>query len=235
MAVLQRDQRRLRRPHHQRSPAASSPPATASHAPTAAARSGTRPRTPGHDDRAQHQDDADRGAITGVVRAQVEAADLAARAHLQQVAEQPALPAARTAAGQRDVQQSRAPAAPPGLSARRDRAGAAPVDADEQEQPDHVDEVPVPGGRLEAEMPLRRELIGAGAEPADDQEAGADDDVEAVEAGRQEEDRGIDAAADERERRVGILDRLAQGEARPSRMVRPSPETSIFLLPSSRA
>ena len=46
-------------------------------------------------------------------------------------------------------------------------------------------------------MPLRRELAGAGAEPADDQEAGADDDVEAVEAGGQEEHRRIDAAAGE--------------------------------------
>ena len=55
--------------------------------------------------------------------------------------------------------------------------------------------MPVPGRRLEAEMMLRREVPGAGAEPADDQEAGADDDVEAVEAGRQEEGRGIDAAA----------------------------------------
>ena len=84
---------------------------------------------------------------------------------------------------------------------------------DEQEQPHHVDEVPVPGGGLEAEMPLRREVAAAGAEPADDQEAGADDDVEAVEAGRQEEDRRIDAAAVELERRVGILDRLEAGEA----------------------
>ena len=62
-------------------------------------------------------------------------------------------------------------------------------------------------------MALRREVAGAGAEPADDQEAGADDDVEAVEAGGEEEGRGIDPAADELERRVGVLDRLAQREA----------------------
>src|SRR5918997_495618 len=37
-------------------------------------------------------------------------------------------------------------------------AGAPDIDADEQEQPDHVDEVPVPGGELEAEMLGGREL-----------------------------------------------------------------------------
>jgi len=39
------------------------------------------------------------------VRAQVQAADLAALAHIQQVAEQTAAAAARAATGQRDVQQ----------------------------------------------------------------------------------------------------------------------------------
>src|SRR3984885_11293267 len=95
----------------------------------------------------------------------------------------------------------------------RDLARSVLVDADEQEQPHDIDEVPVPGGSLEAEMPLRRELAGAGSEPADGQEAGADDDVEAVEAGGQEEHRRKDSAAVERERRVGIFDPLAQREA----------------------
>ena len=35
---------------------------------------------------------------------------------------------------------------------------APPVDADEEEQPHHVDEVPVPGRRLEAEMMVGREM-----------------------------------------------------------------------------
>ena len=59
--------------------------------------------------------------------------------------------------------------------------GTPNVDAREQEQPHHVDEMPVPSGEFEAEMPLRRELP-ARREQADDQEDRADDDVEAVEA-----------------------------------------------------
>ena len=55
------------------------------------------------------------------------------------------------------------------------RAAAPDVDAGEQEQPHHVDEVPVPGGELEAEMLLRREVARIGAEQADDQEDRADD------------------------------------------------------------
>src|SRR5690349_11015990 len=66
------------------------------------------------------------------------------------------------------------PPVPP--SARVRRAPAAPhVDGDEQEQPDDVDEVPVPGGRFEAEVLLRREVALVGADQADQQEDGADD------------------------------------------------------------
>ena len=64
-------------------------------------------------DRAKHQDHADRGAVAGIVRAQVEAADVAAVAHLEQVTEQLASTATRAAAGQCDVQRAKAPAAPP--------------------------------------------------------------------------------------------------------------------------
>src|SRR3954454_11566817 len=94
-----------------------------------------------------------------------------------------------------------------------DLARAVPVDEGEQEQPHHVDEMPVPGRGFEAEMPLCRKGIVVGAEPADDQETGADDDVEAVEAGGKEERRRIDAAADELERRVHVFDCLEHGEA----------------------
>src|SRR5262245_44966528 len=96
---------------------------------------------------------------------------------------------------------------------RGDRAGAPPVDAGEQEQPDDVDEVPVPRGGLEAEMAFRREVVGARAEPANDQEAGPHDDMEAVEAGGEEEGGWVNPAPDELERRVRILDRLTQREA----------------------
>ena len=41
------------------------------------------------------------------------------------------------------------------LTRRRSRPRAPDINAGEQEQPDHVDKMPVPGGGLEAEMPLR--------------------------------------------------------------------------------
>src|ERR1700712_119943 len=87
------------------------------------------------------------------------------------------------------------------------RPAAPPVDADEEEQPDDVDEMPVPGRRLEAEVMVRLEMPGPGAEPADDQEGGADDDMEAVEAGRHEEGRGVDAVL-EGEGGVAVLEGL---------------------------
>src|SRR5215203_5999866 len=68
------------------------------------------------------------------------------------------------------------------------RAPAAPdVDGDEQEQPDDVDEMPVPGRCFKTEMLARREVAFVGTVQADGQENGADDDVEAVESGRHEE------------------------------------------------
>ena len=45
-------------------------------------------------------------------------------------------------------------------SLRMRHAGAPHIDAGEQEQPHHVDEMPVPGGELEAEMLRRAELAG---------------------------------------------------------------------------
>src|SRR6185312_8568165 len=91
-------------------------------------------------------------------------------------------------------------------------AAAPPVDADEQEQPDDVDEMPIPGRRLEAEMVVRPEMPGARAEEIHSEEAGADDDMEAVEARRHEEGRGIDAVL-EAESGVAVLVALQRGEA----------------------
>src|SRR5690349_15670408 len=91
-------------------------------------------------------------------------------------------------------------------------AAAPPVDADEQEQPDDVDEVPVPRRRLEAEMVIGLEMPGERAEEIHGEEAGADDDMEAVEAGRHEERRGIDPAF-EAEGGVAVLPGLEAGEA----------------------
>src|SRR5258706_12037026 len=68
------------------------------------------------------------------------------------------------------------------------------VDAGEKEQPDHVDEMPVPGRRLEAEVLLRGELPGKCAHQADEQEDRTDDHVKAVKTGRHEERRSVDMA-----------------------------------------
>src|SRR4051812_28293809 len=90
---------------------------------------------------------------------------------------------------------------------------AVDVDAGEQKQPHHVDEVPVPGREFEAEMLVRPEVAGVGAEQAHGQEDGSDDDVEAVEAGRHEEGGAVDVAF-EREVRVAVLVGLHAGEQR---------------------
>ena len=50
------------------------------------------------------------------------------------------------------------------------RVSAAPdVDRSEEEQPDHIDEVPVPGRRLEADMLVRGEMALERAQQADEQ------------------------------------------------------------------
>src|SRR3954454_14081170 len=77
-------------------------------------------------------------------------------------------------------------------SPRVRRAPAAPhIDRGKQEQPYHVDEMPVPGSRLEAEMLPGREVTLGGADQADGQEDGANDHVETVEARRHEEGRAV--------------------------------------------
>src|SRR5580698_2098349 len=78
------------------------------------------------------------------------------------------------------------------------------VEEGEQEQPDHVDEVPVPGRRLEAEVLGRREAATHQPDQADGQEDRPDDDVEAVEAGGHEEGRAVEA----RPRGVGAEEQL---------------------------
>src|SRR5690349_18138919 len=85
------------------------------------------------------------------------------------------------------------------------RAPAAPdVDRGEQEQPHDVDEMPIPGCRLEAEVLPRREIALVSAEQADGEEDRADDHVEAVEAGRHEEGRAVNIAF-EGKGRVGVF------------------------------
>ena len=59
-----------------------------------------------------------------------------------------------------------------GAAAGTQRAGE--IDEAKQEQPHHVDEMPIPCRRLEAEMAVRREMPPNRAPPADEQEDGPD-------------------------------------------------------------
>src|SRR5690349_2035628 len=76
----------------------------------------------------------------------------------------------------------------------RDRCRPEHVDAGEEEQPDHVDEMPVPGGCLEAEMARRSELSCDRSEEANREEDRADDHMKAVKTGGHEERRAIDGS-----------------------------------------
>src|SRR5918997_455264 len=68
---------------------------------------------------------------------------------------------------------------PRSMRRRRRVAHAPPINAHEQEQPDDVDEMPVPGGGLEAEMVIRLEVALNGAPQAYGEKDRADDNMEA--------------------------------------------------------
>src|SRR5262245_12385829 len=85
------------------------------------------------------------------------------------------------------------------------------INAGKQEDPNDIDEMPVPSGELEAEMLRRREMSEIGTKQAHDQERRADDDVCAMEAGRHEESGAVDVAA-EIEPGVAIFVSLHAGE-----------------------
>src|SRR4051812_39392254 len=118
--------------------------------------------------------------------------------------------------------KARQPGSPASPGVRR--APAAPdVDRREQEQPDYVDEMPIPGGSLEAEMLTRREVALVRTDEADGQKDRPDDDMEAVKARRHEEGRAVDAAF-EGERRVGVLPGLDAGEGQAEQDRQPQSE-----------
>jgi len=63
------------------------------------------------------------------------------------------------------------------------------VDEKEQSQPDHVDEMPVPGNRFKTEMMIRFEMALDAAEQNHRQHDGTPRDVKSVESGQHEEGR----------------------------------------------
>ena len=88
------------------------------------------------------------------------------------------------------------------MSRRRPRGPY--IDAAEQEQPHHIDEMPVPGGSLEAKMLLGIKMPGERPKQRNRQENCSDEHVSAVKARCHEEGSAIDAAR-EGECGVGIF------------------------------
>ena len=103
MAILQCHQRRFGRPHHQYRERHGHHGPQYRMQPQRWREAKLDPEGERYHDRAEHQNDTDSRAVTGVMRAQIEIADLAAVANVQQTSEQPALPAAWATAGQHDM------------------------------------------------------------------------------------------------------------------------------------
>ena len=69
------------------------------------------------------------------------------------------------------------------------------IDAGKEEQPHHVNKVPVPGSRLKAEMLLRCKVTGKRPEQHHSQRDCTHNHMETVKASRHKEGRAIDIAA----------------------------------------
>ncbi len=140
------------------------------------------------------------GAVTGIGKVERQPAAATALGHGEIAREKLALAAARAfaleAGGEgRKIREIRLIGERLSFMTRGGAGGPPDINAGEKEKPDHVDEMPVPGGGLEAEVLVGPEMAGKSAEKADDEENRADDDVESVEARRHEEGRAIDVAA----------------------------------------
>ena len=96
-------------------------------------------------------------------------------------------------------------------------AGRTPhINARKQEDPDHVDEMPVPRGKFETEMLSGSEVSKIGTDQADDQERRSYYDVGTVESGGHKEGGTVDVAA-EIERCVAIFVGLDAGKGQAKR------------------
>lgn len=69
------------------------------------------------------------------------------------------------------------------------------IDRHEEEEPDNVNEVPIPCGKFETEMLLWSEMALRRAKQAHGEEDRTNQHMEAMEAGRHKECRAIDIAA----------------------------------------
>ena len=149
---------------------------------------------PGHHEAQQH-DDQNRRPVRRIMAGEAQAAGLAFLRNLQITGKQTALPTAGTAPAEGKAQwEARAACHGSARDGKVAERGTTPdIDIDEQEEPDDVNEMPIPGGRLETHMLFRREMPTPRPEEADEQETGADKNMKAVKPGGQIESRGIDA------------------------------------------
>ena len=87
------------------------------------------------------------------------------------------------------------------------------IDEAEQEQPNHINEMPIPGSRFQAEMVVRFEMALGGADQANQQKQGADQYMQTVKACCHEECGTIDPGG-KGKGRVGVFIGLYTGENR---------------------
>ena len=100
------------------------------------------------------------------------------------------------------------------LMRARARSGTQNIDDDKKEQPDDVNEVPVPRGGLKPEMALRGEVIGQRAQTGTPARTPCRQSREAVKSGRHEKCGTVNMAG-KPERRMLIFIGLKNREQRP--------------------
>lgn len=102
-----------------------------------------------------------------------------------------------------------------------------PVHEDIKTEPDHVNEVPVPGGAFEAEVVVRGEVALEHADQHHGQHRRAHDHVKAVKAGEHEEERAVGAGGELQVQLVVgmvVLESLADHEDRAQHNRQEEPE-----------
>jgi len=108
-------------------------------------------------------------------------------------------------------------------------AAAPPIDPDKQEQPHHIDEMPVPRRRFEADMLIGLEMTADRTPQANGEEYRTNGHMKAVESGRHVECRGIDAVA-EAEGCGGIFIALNEEENNSEEDRYRQPHDELFLI-----
>src|SRR5438045_594954 len=104
-----------------------------------------------YDDQTQEQNDENGRAVSRVLSGEIKTADLARAAHLQEAGKQSSLAASWAPAAERGADRGDCRKPHSSRDAGAAAALAPPIDANKEEQPHDVDEMPIPRGRLEPE------------------------------------------------------------------------------------